>query len=303
MTCHDARAMFSDLAEQALAAAERATCEAHLAGCADCRREWEAFQRMLALLHDMPRLHAPAGFADRVLGAVQPPWHQRLRRRRFVPLPVKLPLEAAALVLVAVGAVWLVQRTPEVQQATPTLDQHAPETGQAERFAFSQEEKTSPPLPETTRKPAAERRVPAAAREETPALTPEPRTDAPLPAAPERKMTDRQVEAPRAAAAPEARRNVTGTLARVASPPVVSGRLVVQDRGAAEQALRELATRVGATEVSRRPAGEATVLELDVPGPAFKTFARSLDDLGQWSPDRDPAELSSPIRVVVRITR
>src|SRR5262245_49924024 len=105
MTCHDARATFSDLADQALPAAGRAACEAHLAECADCRREWEAFQRMLALLHDMPRLRAPAGFADRLLGAVQSPWHQRLLRRLFVPLPVKLPLEAAALVMIAVGAV------------------------------------------------------------------------------------------------------------------------------------------------------------------------------------------------------
>ena len=295
MTCSDARAMFSGLADRTLAATEHATCEAHLAGCAECQREWEAFQRMLALLHDMPRLRAPAGFVDRVLSAVQPPWHRRLLRRLFVPLPVKLPIEAAALVLVAVGAVWLVQRTPDVRQATPVLEQRPPAIGPAQRLdAPSREETTSR---------TGERRVPAALREPAPAPTREPAAEAPRPAAPERAMADKQVEAPRPAAAPEARRNVTGTLARVAAPVSVSGRLVVQDHGAAEQALRELAARVGATEVSRRPAGEATVLELEVPGSGYTTFARGLENLGRWSPDHDPAEVSSPIRVVVRITR
>src|SRR5262245_2563512 len=132
MTCHNARGMFSDLTDQALTAAERAACEAHLAGCPDCRRERDALQRMLARLHDMPRRRAPAGFVDRVLGAVQPPSRHRQLRRLFVPPPVKHPLEPAALVMVAAAADWLGQRTPDVRHATPMLEPYTPEAGRAE---------------------------------------------------------------------------------------------------------------------------------------------------------------------------
>jgi len=45
MTCHDARELFSALLDEALAADERRALDAHLAGCAECRRELERFHR------------------------------------------------------------------------------------------------------------------------------------------------------------------------------------------------------------------------------------------------------------------
>lgn len=119
MTCDEARALFTDLADGRLGAAERAAVGAHLATCAECRREWEGFERTLELLHGLPRYRAPAGFPERVLSAARPaPWPRRLARRLFVPLHVKLPVEAAAIALIAVGA-SLMTRAPEVRQAMP----------------------------------------------------------------------------------------------------------------------------------------------------------------------------------------
>jgi hypothetical protein len=117
MTCHDARELFSDWTDEALTAEDRARVAAHLAECADCRKELERFRATVALLNRMERPRAPVGFVDRVLAARQPaPWYRRLFRRLFLPLSVKLPAEAAALLLVAVLAVYVFQRTPEFQQ-------------------------------------------------------------------------------------------------------------------------------------------------------------------------------------------
>lgn len=119
MTCDEARALFTDLADGRLGAAERDAVGAHLATCAECRREWEGFERTLELLHGLPRYRAPAGFPERVLSAARPaPWPRRLARRLFVPLHVKLPVEAAAIALIAVGA-SLMTRATEVRQAMP----------------------------------------------------------------------------------------------------------------------------------------------------------------------------------------
>ena len=118
MSCADNRLLHSALLDGELSAAERAQVEAHLATCADCTAELAALARTLGMLHALPAARAPLGFVDRVLEAARPlPWHGRLGRRLFQPLRVKLPLEAAAVVLVALGAVYVFQNTPELQHA------------------------------------------------------------------------------------------------------------------------------------------------------------------------------------------
>jgi hypothetical protein len=119
MTCDDARDLFSALVDAALSPEERDALDAHLAVCPDCRRELEGFQRTVALVRAAPPVRAPAGFVDRVLVGARPaPWYQRLARRLFFPLPVKLPLETAAIVLVTFLAVHLYRETPDLQRAS-----------------------------------------------------------------------------------------------------------------------------------------------------------------------------------------
>jgi hypothetical protein len=118
MSCADNRLLHSALLDGELAPAERAQVEAHLATCVECTAELAALARTLGMLHALPAVRAPLGFVDRVLEATRPmPWHRRLGRRLFQPLRVKLPLEAAAVMLVALGAVYVFQNTPELQQA------------------------------------------------------------------------------------------------------------------------------------------------------------------------------------------
>ena len=118
MSCHDALEQFSVLIDGALDAGERAALDAHLATCADCRRELQRFRDTVALVRAAAPVRAPAGFVDRVLEAARPvPWPQRLLRGLFLPWPVKLPMEAAAIVLVAVGVALVYRGSPELQQS------------------------------------------------------------------------------------------------------------------------------------------------------------------------------------------
>ena len=81
MTCHDARDLFSALVDETLGADERGAFDAHLATCADCRRELQRFKDTVALLRAVEPARAPAGFVDRVLAAARPvPWPRRLLR-------------------------------------------------------------------------------------------------------------------------------------------------------------------------------------------------------------------------------
>ena len=119
MTCHDAREQLSALIDDVLDAEERSAVEAHLATCPECRRELQRLRSTVALLRAVEPARAPAGFVDRVLAAARPePWPRRLFRALLLPWPVKLPVEAAAIVLVAVGVVYVFRATPELQQAS-----------------------------------------------------------------------------------------------------------------------------------------------------------------------------------------
>ena len=170
MTCHDAREQLSALLDDALAASERGAVETHLATCAECRRELTRLRETVALLERLPPVHAPAGFVDRVMAQTsRSSWRRRLRDALFLPLRVKLPLEAAALLLVSVSALYVYQRTPEVQHVAR---QEARESAPVPTAA----ESTPPKTLEPKRVPAA----PQGAREEPSQAPP----DTPPPVAP-----------------------------------------------------------------------------------------------------------------------
>jgi hypothetical protein len=265
MSCDDARARFSELADGRLDAAQRAAVETHVGACPECRQEWVGFGRTLSLLQALPRHRAPAGFAERVLAAAHPTPRPR---RLFLPLSVKLPLGAAALVLVIVGGVWFVQRTPEYRQVAtappPSAAPTEPRPGD-ELAPTSLVERPSTDSGEWSASGSTRRR-PAPARGVQPGTTPFPSTT------------------------------------RGGARAALAGHLTVEDREAADRALVNLMTRVGVTEVARAQAPEETVVEIHLPQARYPEFARGLAGIGRWRPETQPMapDVEMRLRVVVR---
>jgi hypothetical protein len=334
MTCHDVRELFSALIDEALDADERRTVEAHLATCAECRRELERFRATVALLHAVEPARAPAGFVDGVLAAARPtPWYRRLLSALFLPWPVKIPAEAAAIVLVAVGVVYLYRVTPELQQWDRMERAPAP-------TELRRQLETAPP-------PSAVPERPRPATSDAPPASPSPRAraymeterlkdDSPRDADVQAPRTKSRVEgkleatpggtaargqayapetagpkaAPAAPAPTESRADAQAAKRRAAPrsggasfvPPDVSGRLAVRDRDAAVRGLDELVTRLGAVVDRRVPGSEGPIVEVSIAREAYAEFVRELARLGRWQPTREPAELPAQIRVVLRIS-
>jgi hypothetical protein len=245
MTCTETRDLFSALADDALTPAERAALDAHLAGCAECRRELAAFGRTVALVRAIDPAHAPAGFVDRVLAAAWPePWPRWLVRRLSAPWPT-LPLGAAALLLVAGLAVLLFRASPEPQQtaryqsappapapaptrettpsgASDTLQDASRDAGASATATREVAPAAPPPAAHGPEPPARaddgkvaknrlEQAAPAAKSAETSVEPTAPARDAPPPAEP-RAMTERQTVAPPTAL--EGRRAKVDSIAR-----------------------------------------------------------------------------------------
>lgn len=118
MSCHDARERFSELIDGTLDPGTREAVDAHVSGCPECRRELDRLERTVALLRTVEPVRAPVGFVDRVLDAAKPvPWYRRVGERLARVRPLGVPIEAAAIVLVATLAVYVFERTPDLQQA------------------------------------------------------------------------------------------------------------------------------------------------------------------------------------------
>jgi hypothetical protein len=130
----DIRKLLSAYCGDDLGSAERVRIEEHLAGCAACRAELADLQTALRLIRTTPEAEPPAWLAKRIMARVRD--QQREKRswlqRIFFPLHVKLPIEAAALLLVCVSGYYLARNVEtelnqqSSQQEIPTA---APETG------------------------------------------------------------------------------------------------------------------------------------------------------------------------------
>lgn len=145
MTCHEARDAFSDLYDNALSGAPLVTITQHLASCPECRAEWAAFRKAMQAVSDLGGAEPSPGFAVRVRQRVEAP----SRRRRtlqslFLPLHVKVPIQAVALVLVAFAGLLLYQRSPELRRAVE------PQPTQPPPVAREAPVPAAPPMPGET---------------------------------------------------------------------------------------------------------------------------------------------------------
>lgn len=94
-------------ADGVLGDAERRGLEAHLAACADCRREQERSHALVARLGSA-RIEVRPGFAREVLEALEPAsWEARTPRSWRLPVALLAAVGGASAVLFGVGAAEL----------------------------------------------------------------------------------------------------------------------------------------------------------------------------------------------------
>ena len=321
MTCAEARALFSALVDDELTTAERAAADTHLAGCAECRRELERVSRTVSLVRALPAERAPVGFVDRVTGAAHPvPWPRRLTRRLFVPVRVKVPMEVAAVLVVATSAVWLFQRTPELQQAARYESPAPPAVVRSEPPPVVNLPPASPPPPATSSRDAAppgptglnDEATSRVAEADIEAKEKAERQDTIVP----REMETRRAERSDAAGAPapprpaEAPARGVDSVAKQSAPslgasaarPDVSATWRVEDRATAVRELDALVTRLGGSAVTRRTDGGVEIAEFSVPRSAYEDLTNVLEWFGRLTVVSSPRGLPPTVRVSLRIT-
>src|SRR5215510_15081720 len=113
MNCADVQKDLSDFLEKSVDNERARTIEDHLAICSLCNEELAGLAECQRLVSSLPMVEPPLGFTSRVMARVREAEHPpSLWERLFWPLRIKIPLQATAVVLIALLAAYIYQKEP-----------------------------------------------------------------------------------------------------------------------------------------------------------------------------------------------
>jgi hypothetical protein len=232
----------------------------------------------------------------------------------LLPWPVKLPVAAAAVLLMAGLAVLMFRGSQEQQRAA----QHEPTPPALADRRVAEPPATAPAAPAAPTAPATP--PPDAASNDAKSVREEDRSAA---------VASRVDQAEKRAKMdkPEATSGETSSGARAPDPttqtppaardtalakqhapramsaaaPQVIARLAVLDLDAAERALGALAARLSGTVTGRRIEGETPVVQLLIPRERYDQFTREVARLGAFRIESEAPGPADPVRIAVHL--
>jgi hypothetical protein len=120
MECKDIQKRHSAYIEKAVSPQEKAAIDAHLKQCKGCRQALADLKRTIKYVQQLKDVEPPRWLAQRVMARVRSEAEakQRIWQRLFLPVHIKIPLEAIAVIVVAVGASYIFKTMqPQMQLA------------------------------------------------------------------------------------------------------------------------------------------------------------------------------------------
>jgi len=116
MNCQEVQIELSNYLEKSLDSLRIKSIEMHLLSCPLCRDEADGILDCVEQLAQLPMLDPPAGFAQRIMAQVREiEVKPKLWHRIFPPFKIGMPMQATAVVLVAILAVFLYQKESQIK--------------------------------------------------------------------------------------------------------------------------------------------------------------------------------------------
>jgi hypothetical protein len=277
MRDHDEiRSMLAALAGGDLSKTDQNFVEQHLADCPSCRTELAQLQLVVQAVHAIPEAEPPPWLVTRIMAQVreeaaqQQNWFARL----FLPLHLKLPLEAFALVMICVTAWYVMQEVDRSQKVTPDAPNIKAPTEESVRDAVVQPvpvpPSAAPVAPKIQTHPSAQPGTPVAQEPPAPAFTPPPQAAADRTGLMERAKAASEAAPAAPSANPEQTAGSAAPMAErktaakrkaersdnrldAAVPQPLRLRLVAHDREAFAGKLADILQRLGGSMVNSRP--------------------------------------------------
>jgi hypothetical protein len=122
MTCNEIENRLPAYLEDLLSPEERKSITGHITTCPRCSRAFAGLKKAEQLVHGLGEVEPPPFFEQRIMSRVREEagQKQRILRRLFYPLHIKVPIPFLATLLVAVLAIYVFQTgDPEMKQMAP----------------------------------------------------------------------------------------------------------------------------------------------------------------------------------------
>jgi predicted integral membrane protein DUF2275 len=118
MNCPEVQVDLSGYLEKSLDALRMKSIELHLLACPLCREEADGIVDCIDQIHQLPMVDPPPGFARRIMAQVREmEVEPTLWQRIFGPLKLGMPIQTAAVVVIAVLAVFVYQNQLRIKNA------------------------------------------------------------------------------------------------------------------------------------------------------------------------------------------
>ena len=289
MNCQEVKELASDYLDRRLTPSQVVLLEEHVKSCLSCRQELAQLRAIISMTASLGEIETSPDFIVQVNRKIDGERYPGRLWSWFVePMRIKLPLEAAALLLVSTFAFYLYHRSPELSQDSVALGGKAVEVteeqGRAKELAARVEAPAAKPpaAPEV----AAEKEMRLREADVVAALKQESRGTEDAPAGEgEAKQTGRygvQAGKPPAGAAPataasgatvarlaesKSAAGATATrveLARAVSPPPAL-EVITEDMALSERQVKSLVAELGGKVLSERASEDGLLLALELP--------------------------------------
>ena len=122
MTCSEIESRLPAYLDGQLPPEEKDRIEGHISTCSRCGRALADLKKTTEILRNLEAVEAPPFFEEKIMARVREEAGRKrgLLRRLFYPLHIRIPIQAMAMVLIAVAAVYVFQTGgPEMQRTAP----------------------------------------------------------------------------------------------------------------------------------------------------------------------------------------
>jgi len=120
MECKDIQKRLSAYIEKAVSSKQKAAIDKHLKQCKGCRQELADLKKTIQYVQQLKDVEPPRWLVQKIMARVRAEAEQKpgIIKRLFYPLYIKLPLEAVAVIFIAVGTLYIFKTMqPQMQLA------------------------------------------------------------------------------------------------------------------------------------------------------------------------------------------
>ncbi|MCJ7546355.1 MAG: DUF2275 domain-containing protein [Deltaproteobacteria bacterium] len=284
MECKDIQKRLSAYLEKAVSPQQKTAIDVHLQQCKGCRQALADLKRTIKYVQQLEEVEPPRWLAQRVMARVRAEAETKrgIVKRLFYPFHIKLPLEAIAVIFIAVGAIYIFKTMlPDMQLAKiPTeTKEMAPAPATAPKKEAPAALSKKEPAPAT-----ASDQLMYEKRMGTQAERSMGKTKAPA------KMTEQEAAAPAAGTAYRDESDHRGLLAPQAVSPKTAAKgkarevhflVHVEDLDTASRDIAETLRQLGGREITTAPLKNKAVIDAEIDAKKIQELTDQLHLIGE----------------------